>query len=56
LINSCGTERLGKGSPRDYQVRIRELNESEPLKRCPRIKCGAGREVGTTSQKLQGEA
>jgi hypothetical protein len=44
MINSFGTERLGKGSPRDYQVGIKELNESEPLMRC--------REVGTPSQKL----
>jgi hypothetical protein len=44
-MNSHGAERLGKGSPGDYQVRIKELNESEPLMRC--------REVGTSSQKLR---
>ena len=46
LINSFCAERLGESNPRDRQVRIKELNESEPLRRC--------REVGTSSQKLQG--
>jgi hypothetical protein len=32
-IKSCGTERFGKGNLRDYQVWIKELNESEPLMR-----------------------
>jgi len=34
VVKSCGAERLGKGSSRDYQVLIKELNESEPLMRC----------------------
>ncbi len=45
VVNSYGIERLGKVNPRDYQVLIKELNESEPLMRC--------REVGTISQKLR---
>lgn len=45
LVKSHGIDRLGKGSPRGYQVGIKEMNESEPLKRC--------REVGTSSQKLR---
>ena len=44
LVKSHGAERLGKGSPRDCQVRIKEMNESEPLMRC--------RERATFCQKL----
>jgi hypothetical protein len=34
VVKSHGAERLGKGKPRVYQVWIKEMNESESLKRC----------------------
>ena len=43
MVKSHGIERLGKGIPRVYQVRIQELNESKSSKR--------SREVATFSQK-----
>ena len=44
LAKSHGAERLGKVHPRDVQVWIMEMNESEPLMRC--------RESATFCQKL----
>jgi len=44
VVKSHGAERLGKDKPRVYQVWIKEMNESEPLKRC--------RERATFCQKL----
>ena len=37
LVKSHGAERLGKGTPRAYQVWIKEMNESEPLMRCREV-------------------
>ena len=34
MVKSHGAERLGNDYPRDSQVWIKELNESEPLMRC----------------------
>jgi len=45
VVKSHGAERLGNDYPRDSQVWIKELNESEPLMRC--------RELATTCQKLR---
>ena len=44
VVKSYGAERLGKVHPRGVQVRIKEMNESEPPMRC--------RESGTICQKL----
>jgi len=44
VVKSHGAERLGKEYPRDIQVWIKEMNESEPPMRC--------RESGTFCQKL----
>ena len=43
LVKSQGIERLGNDQSRIGQVRIREMNKSEPLLRC--------REVATSCQK-----
>ena len=45
LVKSQGIERLGNGWSRAGQVRIKEMNASEPLSRC--------REVATSCQKLR---
>ncbi|HDZ13433.1 MAG TPA: hypothetical protein ENH60_00865 [Pricia sp.] len=45
VVKSNGIERLGNDQSRIGQVRIREMNGSEPLSRC--------REVGTPCQKLR---
>jgi|25_taG_2_1085351.scaffolds.fasta_scaffold05748_1 hypothetical protein len=48
LVKSQGIERLGNGQSRIGQVRIREMNKSEPLQRC--------REVATFCQKPRSNA
>ncbi|TKG93717.1 hypothetical protein EYV94_15850 [Puteibacter caeruleilacunae] len=37
VVKSHGIERLGESAPRGQQVRIEEMNESEPLTRCREV-------------------
>jgi hypothetical protein len=62
LVKSQGIERLGEPDPRGWQVLIKEMNPSEPSKRCREVadpqskatKYGTGLKVVFYSTKYGG--